>query len=740
VALAGAGGPSNIPSVQALSQKPTFAPATVVSPVLFGGEPQVNFERPVATPKAGAGLDPMRGFVDWPVSSRTMVGTLWRTTNGGDSYRQLVDLSCAQHQAPNCFTGGGGDTVARVNGYDATVVFGNQESLAQEALVTSTDHGDTFPLTRQFGATSAYTGVDRQWISTVDKPGVMAGTVPFEVEALFSYHIPLAGELVAAVGTDGVVRPALAPVIPSVSQSGPSRIDEQPGSLGGGYFYQGYRDGTGFRVGVAPVTSYDSPLAYTIGTVTTDQPVVFPWIALDRAGNLYATWVAPDGQLYYSYSLIADAANNPHAGGHPATKWSPKLKVNPPSLGSTVFPEIVAGDAGRVAIAYMGTGDWTGVSDGAPAGATPARWNTYVSLSQDALSATPGFETGLASHRVDHTGSICTSGTTCIATMGDRSLDDMIDVTVDNTGRPSVVFMDNNNAEARASVAQGSQGPPLVRVSKLAVGPSLYAGQAPYNYSYPTTFRPSAAGDATWPNTAAGKNLPALDILGNGVSVEGNEVVAKIDLADASATGRVRDLAAYNAARGTDFAGTRLQYVERWEHGDDAYYMAAESDGTGKLSFFGGKVDGGNSVFNGTGVVGIAYHPTTGEFSGAVVGNSILIKGSMSFFNLKLGSTLVSYSAHSMAAPPESLVSGLSNSTQLIAIPRQVDASPPMDAVLGLSTIFPSISPVTPAVVATGAGLPPTSRGLPIKALLVGALLVMALLVACPGVRRGFRI
>src|SRR5258706_5438747 len=132
----------------------------------------MSFERPIKG--ALPGLDPHRGFVDWPVSSRTNIGTLWRTVNDGDSYRQLVDPTCAQRQVPNCLTGGGGDTVNRVNNYDGTVNFGDQESLAQEAYASSVDHGDSFPATRQTPVTSTFTGVDRQWISTVDAPGIMS--------------------------------------------------------------------------------------------------------------------------------------------------------------------------------------------------------------------------------------------------------------------------------------------------------------------------------------------------------------------------------------------------------------------------------------------------------------------------------------------------------------------------------------------------------------------------------------
>jgi hypothetical protein len=691
-------------SVASVTQSPTaisFGPAAVVSPTILGAEPQISFERPVASPKAGAGLDPKRGFVDWPVSSRTMIGTLWRTQNGGDSYRQLVDLTCAERQVPNCLTGGGGDTVNRVNNYDGTVNFGDQESLAQEAFASSVDHGDSFPATRQTPVTSTFTGVDRQWISTVDAPGIMAGPVPYELEGVFSYHIPVAGELVAGVGTDGIVRPAV-PVIPNVSQSGPSRIDTQPGSPGFGYFYQGYRDGTGFKVGVAPLTSLQDPTAYVAQTVNADQPQVFPWINLDTKGNLYAVWVAPDGQLYYSFSRIADPKNNPKAtpAGVPGTTWSPKLKVNAPNLGSTVFPEVVAGDPGHIAITYLATADYTGVSDGAPAGATPAKWNAYVSTSSDALDSNPTFQSGVVSHQVVHTGSICTSGTTCAATMGDRSLLDMIDVTMDNDGRLAVVFTDNNNSFGRQESSLGSAGSPYVKVARLANGPSLLTGHGPYALTYATDFRSSAAGDATWPNTAAGANLPSLDIVGSGVSVSGTSLVARIDLKDATAAGFVRDLAAYNGVTTTDIPATRLQYVARWDSKGEAYYLAAEADSTGALTYYGGKVDSSNALSNANAAVGISYRPQSSfVVTGKVQGNSLLITGRLSDFAAAPGDTLASYGSFSLAGPADSLISGQTASSQIFASMRTVDSSPPMDAVLagGPATNVPE-TPWTPVL------------------------------------------
>ena len=737
---------NNVPSVTHATGSLQFGPSTLVSPVILGGEPQLSMERPMANAVPGA-LDPQRGFVDWPVSSRTMIGTLWRTINGGDSYRQIVDLTCAERQVPNCFTGGGGDTVNRVNNYNGDVLFGDQESLAQEAFASSADHGDSFPVTRQTAVSSVASGVDRQWISAVDAPGVMGGPfVSFELDGLFSYHIPDAGEYVAGVGTDGILRPAATPVIPMVGQSGPSRVDVQKGSKGFGWFYQSFRDGNGFEVASVPLSSYQDPTAYHINKVTADTAQVFPWIAVDRQGNLYAVWISTDGQLYYSYSKISDPANDPTAtpAGVPGTKWSPKLKVNHPAVGSAIFPEVVAGDPGRIAIVYMGTGDWHGVSDSAPDGtgaAPPARWNTYVAESVDALDAQPTFKTGLVSHRDAHHGSICTAGTTCLVSMGDRSLLDMIDITMDSSGRLVVVYCDNNTSFARQEVSTGSQGGGFVKVARLSSGPSLLASKPDLSVSYPSNYRTSAAGDATWPNTAAGTNLPGVDITGVGATTDGNNLIGRIDLADASATGMQNAISGFNSAssavHSTDPSATRAQYVLRWDSLDgETYYMTAEAASDGSLTFYGGKVDSSSAVNNASSAVAIAYR-AQGAFDvvGQRSGNSLILRAPLSQFGLRRNSTLVSLQAFSLVGPSDTTLAGMTESSQVLAAMRDLDASPSLDASLGpvASAGVPG-TPTTPVQPTGGpaalSGTPNTSAVRttplgPIAALLVGAGVVL---------------
>src|SRR4029077_12864581 len=127
-------------------------------------------------------------------------------------------------------------------------------------------------------------------------------------------------------------------------------------------------------VASARAADYALPGSWQSNNITGDTPAIFPWLNLDSHGNLYAVWVT-GGVVYLSVSPIDDPANNPAVGGRPATLWTPKAQVSLPGLTSAVFPAVTAGDAGRIAIAYLGSDDC------APAGVSarrggPTDWDT----------------------------------------------------------------------------------------------------------------------------------------------------------------------------------------------------------------------------------------------------------------------------------------------------------------------------------------------------------------------------
>jgi hypothetical protein len=666
-----------------------FSASSTVSPTYFGAEPQTTMERPVAASLPGA-IDPKRVFVDFPADTATQSGQLYRSQDGGDTFRQLVDKACYQRARPNCATAGGGDTENEVNPVTGTLFFGDQEVVAQEALATSLDHGDTFPIDHQIAATAPATGVDRQWLAPL-APGIFT-LQGQQIHAFYTYHVPLIGEYVVAITAGGVPIPQPAPQIPSVEQSGQVRIDNTNGP-GRGWIYQPYRQGGKYQVATAKASDYASPAGWQVNTVAASNPTIFPWLSLDSHGNAYATWVTGTS-VNYSFSNIDDAANNPSLGGRPGTKWSAPVALDPPSIGSVVFPEIIAGDPGRIAVLYDGTTTHNGTPDSAP---TTTKWDAYVSVVTNALAQNGQpltVRTGKVSHRPVHIGTICTSGTACT---GDRSLLDMIDLGVDADGRVGVVFTDNNST-FQTSSPTAARGGPFVLFAKQVAGPSLLDSKPVVAVTVPQGQRGDAAGDATWPNAATGTLLSSLDERGASLVVEGSELVARVPLADASAAKMTADLATY-AASGYNTGADRLQYVVRFTTSSEAltagatgnvFHLSMEHKADGTRRFFGGKLDAndglqspayGSVVYYASGA---AYHSDAAfPVTGAVEGNTLVLRAPASAYGLAAGQTVYGVQAFAMGGPHESATPTDLGDRNYANPMRVVDATPPFDANLG---------------------------------------------------------
>jgi hypothetical protein len=658
-----------------------FAPSTTVSAHFLGAEPQSTFERRIAGSQPGR-LDPNRIFVDWPLSSRSGSGQLSRSTNGGDSFRLLYDRACAERNRPQCLTEGGGDTKSDVNLVTGDLFFADQEVVANEALVSSTDHGDTFPATRQFPISNAASAVDRQWLAWID-PSIITSVRP--IEAFLSYHVPVAGVYVQGVTVDGTPVAQPAPQLLDVSQSGDLRVDNTTGPARG-WIYVPYRNGAGYQVASALAQNWQLPSAWKANFVSADQPTIFPWLNLDAYGNLYALWVA-NGIVYLSVSPIGDARNDPTRGGRPASYWTPQVRVSLPAVTSAVFPAVTAGDAGRIAITYLGSTDCSGLSDNC---SNDAHWNTYAAILTDALALTrgvaPTIVSGVVSHRVVHRGQVCTSGTTCT---GDRSLLDTIDIGYDQTGRIGVVSMDNNNGLAAEPRTNPSKNGSFTVFAKEVSGPSLLAPtgarSGTISVTVPENGRPSPRGDATWPNTAAGHNLPALDLLGSSVYTSGTDLVARIPVADATRAGMARDLAAYNAVPQSTPPADRLQYIFRFSTAEDVFHLSMEYNANGTIRFFGGKLGANDAYTNGTSTLGAGYHTDAGyPVVGTARNGVITLRAPLAAFGLAVGSRITGANAFSMAGPSETL------DVTILHPMRTIDATPPFDATLGPQTEPPS--------------------------------------------------
>jgi uncharacterized repeat protein (TIGR01451 family) len=702
----------------------SFGPATLVSAHFLGAEPQVEAERHEAWTPAGAPIDGNRVFVDWPLSTRSEIGQLSRSLDGGDSFRLLFDLTCAARSRPNCATGGGGDTESDINLVTGRLFFSDQEALANEAYASSRDHGDTWDV--QTPIANATTATDRQWIAATDSSVLTTGGV--RIGAFLEYHVPPQA-YVQAITDNGLVLPQPGPQITNVGQSGQIRVDNNPSSPAHGWLYvpfNGYVAGAGVWVASVRSADYANPLAYNVQRVSASGATSFPWLSIDRRGNAYVTWDA-GGAVYYSYASIDDPRNNPAQGGVPGSAWSGPARISLPKVTSAVFPENIAGADGRLGVTYMGTTD--PVQDGSPDLApTTTEWHVYAAVVTAAASNHPVVASGVVSHRVVHRGNICSGGTFCgLPGVGeperdDRSLADMIDVTFDEKGRLGVVFMDNNSHGFQDHPRDAGDG------TVADVGPFVYYARQTSGTSISVTSSlqltsardmvADATGDATWPNraySAPGANLTALDLRGLSLGLGNGDIVARLALTPGTtAATMISALAGYNAACPLGCGGARVQYVVRFASESEVYHLSFEALAGGNTRVFGGRLDDNDGLVNPaspTAVLAAAYHTDTtisAQVTGSLSGDALVLRVPAAALNLAAGSQLTSVTGLALAGPLEA--DEVTAATPM----RTVDATPPFDvplreiADLAIAGAGPSssqlVQPVTYTFQITNAG------------------------------------
>ena len=651
-----------------------FAPSTTVSAHFMGAEPQTTLEHPIAATQQGR-IDPNRIFVDWPLTSRTQTSQLSRSTDGGNSFRLLFDPTCASRNRPNCGTGGGGDSENEVNPYNGNLYFLDQEALVvNEGLGSSTDHGDTFPLARDHAITNSATGVDRQWLAPIDPNVVSIG--PRKIEGFLSYHVPIAGQYIQGIDQDGVPIDQPVPQIVLVSQSGQLRVDNSDGPAHG-WIYQPYRGPGGVMVGTADAREYELPSAWQSTVVSTDTAAIFPWLNTDSHGNAYMVWVA-GGAVFLSVSPIDDARNNPQAGGRPGSYWTPKAQVNLPSVTSAVFPEVTAGDFGRIAITYVGSEDCApGVSDNCAA-------TTHWKRRRGHLRC--------ARARARHS-DVCGDGPRQPPRRSSRQhLHGWDDV----QRRPLAARHDRprlRRERPRRRRVHGQQQPPR-RADAHGHGE-----ERPVHAVCEGNARAGAARDEARREDEGNRRLVEGPDRRRDLAEPGDrhepararsarrDALAEqgcprgeVTLKDATTAGMARDLAAYNNTFATDNDAERLQYVLSFSTADDVFHFSLEFNRSGTLRFFGGRLDGNDSVQNGTGaIVGMRYAtdallPVTGSLSK----DTITVQVPASALGLAAGAKLTGVAAYATAAPAES------NPTAGLVMnsARTVDATPPFEVVL----------------------------------------------------------
>src|SRR3989454_3781664 len=397
---------------------------------------------------------------------------LWRwykTADGGPNadgtlpFKYEGQPDCGIFVTPFCTASGlapgGGDGDVAVNGPDSSNM--NTPNLAVVSLTAaqvtgshSTNRADTFSTPNP--ATAGVPFDDRMWIDGLDDPNhVYMEYHDFGTTSqIFVQRSNNGGfTYTDALGTaiDAATEPSVGP--PTGNIAGQIKVDHSS-CASHGNLYQIFvgpdnpvdnaQNSSSFfnaaYVGVAsnvsltsPTLSFTDTKIFSCGAGSTCPSGaglgnLFPALAVDKFGFLYATW-SDNANIYYSFS--------PTHG----TRWSPAIKVtqNTPQAGkANVFPWIAADANGHVVIAWYGA-DQAGNSNTVP---LTTNWNVYVAETVNGHAITPVFTLSQATDHVNHRGQISTGG---LLGSSDRSLADFFQIAIDPTNHLiNVAYADNH--------------------------------------------------------------------------------------------------------------------------------------------------------------------------------------------------------------------------------------------------------------------------------------------------------
>jgi hypothetical protein len=367
---------------------------------------------------------------------------IWRSDDAGKSFRFLGSYDGA-------LGGGDADVVAAPNG----TLYGSGLNLACIAVSSSSDRGESWatnPAACGDGAGYA----DRQWNDVDGNDALYTGYGTLSRglvlhKSLINGPAVVNGPATVIDGNAGEyqwpgvvdVNPVNGNAVMAWNTSSNDEIKINGVNRAGGLLFP-----TAKRVAVAGGDTFDSFVSIDHGT----------------DGTLYAVWSERRPSVRETWTMLAASTD----GG---TTWDTPVHVDS-TPRTTVFPWVSAGDAGRVAVTYLGT-DSTGLSaEGLDV--KNAGWHVWSSFSTD-------YGKTYAEHRTTitplHQGSICTSGTGCAT--GTRDLADFIETDHDAQGCLITAYTDNSRDTVSANGTRSPDNATWVAVVKQSGGDGLLAGK-----------------------------------------------------------------------------------------------------------------------------------------------------------------------------------------------------------------------------------------------------------------------
>lgn len=544
----------------------TLCSAGVLLTVVSFGAPAARrtptFGHPIISGIGGVGfeqglrLDPSNPnllYTSVPGSASSDTSWIWHSLDGGKTFKWVADATALEGKVTTCF--GGGDTETDVD--SAGHLYFADLTLANFSTSRSDDDGTSF-LCSNTGVPDAV--VDRQWYATDGDPTnggsiylvndeigpggpTCSGTLVNNV--LVMYRSPING----IGGTAGIEFGPRNTVTADLScDEGIMGNDEvspvattlgQPDGSGGfatlptpvKHIFVVHDDaalhqiqmGRCFPVSFGPpIPNLSDPSGLNCTNILVADLGVgvktganFPTMAIDRAGNLYAVWEqAPinesgqvTGDTVIKYSFSTDQGNTWAAPIQIQTSGSPAG-----TLHNNVFAWAVAGDDGRVDIAWYGTPGVAPNPSNGPDSCDACDWSLWMAQTLNGHATNPRFTAPiLASEHFVHRG---TMYTLIGGQNGDRTLGDFLQLRMGPNGEAEIGYADSNNLD-EASAPHGmfvrqKTGDGLLTASS----PVNIPGLAPFN----AVSDPS--GDGKYQvNGISSASMPQLDIINSRVGL-----------------------------------------------------------------------------------------------------------------------------------------------------------------------------------------------------------------------------
>jgi hypothetical protein len=528
--------------------RPRPAPPTFGHPIIsgIGG---VGFEQ-------GLRIDPSnpnRLYTSVPGSLSSDTSWIWHSLDGGKTFKWVVDATALEGKATTCFGGGDTETGVDLAGH----LYFADLTLANFSTSRSDDNGASFTCSNT-GVPDAV--VDRQWYAFdgdptnggsiylvndefAQAPAQCGSPTNFGQNILVMYRSPLTGGEALAGIEFGPANKVSNPLGCDEGIMGNDEVSPvattlgQPNGSGGfvtlptavKHIFVVHDDallnriliGRCFPVAFGPpipnvsdpsgLNCVDLPVA-DLGT-SNKTGANFPTMAIDKAGNLYAVWSqAPidtsgqvTGDTVLKYSFSTDQGNTWAAPIQIDTSGSPVG-----TLHNNVFAWAVAGDDGRVDIAWYGTPGVAPNPSNGPDSCTGCDWSLWVMQTLNGHAASPTFTAPiLASEHFIHRG---TMNTLIGGQNGDRTLGDFLQLRMGANGEAEIGYADSNNVDEgsapHAMFVRQNAGNGLL----VASSPVNISGLAPFN----AVSDPSNDGKYEV-NGVSSASMPQLDITNSSI-------------------------------------------------------------------------------------------------------------------------------------------------------------------------------------------------------------------------------